>query len=49
MYTKEKKLVLTRQVALTKKCYDLLRKEKKTQGISMAKIVCNLIIKNFLK
>lgn len=47
MYEAEKELKLEKQVGLTKEVYELLRKEKGKQKISMAKIVCNLIIKEY--
>jgi len=36
-----------RSVWITKSEYLLLREQKKKQGISMAKIVCNLIIEKY--
>lgn len=45
MYKKDEKLDLKKMVWVTEECYKLLRKEKRKQKISMAKIVCNLIIK----
>lgn len=36
-----------RSIWLTKEAFKLLRKEKKKQGISMAKIICNLIIEKY--
>ena len=38
-----------RTIWLTKKAYNLLRKEKREQKISMAKVLDNLIIKNYEK
>ena len=49
MYEKEEKLIFHKQVALTKKVYDILRKEKRRQKISMAKIVCNLVLEKYEK
>lgn len=46
-YNKEDKLELPRKVYVTKEVYELLRKQKTKQKISMAKIVCNLIIENY--
>jgi hypothetical protein len=46
-YSKEEKLLLTKQVALTKDVYNILRKQKIKQKISLAKIVCNLIIEKY--
>lgn len=47
MYNKDEKLELSKQIAVTEKCYSILRKEKKNQKISMAKIVCNLILEKY--
>jgi hypothetical protein len=49
MYTKEEKLKLAKKVFITDKVYDILREEKKNQKISMAKIVCNLILEKYEK
>ena len=46
-YTKEEKLNLEKQVRVTKKVYNLLREQKREQKISMAKIICNLVIKKY--
>jgi len=46
-YKKMENLILGKRVGLTKEVYSILRKEKKTQKISMAKIVCNLIIEKY--
>ena len=46
-YNKEDRLELTKQVRITEEAYKILREEKKKQGISMAKIICNLIISKF--
>ncbi|MDA3840264.1 MAG: hypothetical protein PF572_04190 [Patescibacteria group bacterium] len=46
-YSNEEKLVITKLVGITKDVYDVLRKEKRKQKISMAKIVCNLILDKF--
>ena len=42
-YQKEQKLNLEKRLYITQAEYNLLREQKKKQGISMAKIVCNLI------
>ena len=47
MYKREEKLKIFKRVGITKEVYEILRKEKKKQGISMAKIICNLIISKF--
>jgi len=46
-YSKEEKLILFRPVWITKEEFKILRKEKEKQGISMAKIICNLIRENY--
>lgn len=46
-YSKEERLVLTKLVGITKETYNVLRKEKRKQKISMAKIVCNIILEKF--
>ena len=46
-YSKEEKLNLTKKIFITKEVYEILRKEKSKQKISMAKIVCNLIISQY--
>ena len=43
-YTKEEKLKLTKKVYITEEVYNILREQKKEQEISLAKIVCNLIL-----
>lgn len=45
----EKQLELVGKVYLTEEAYVLLREQKDTQGISMAKIVCNLITDKYGK
>lgn len=47
MYSKEEKLKLAKKVFITNEVYKILRLEKKKQGISMAKIVCNLILEKY--
>ncbi len=49
LYSREEKLVLTKQIAVTQKVHDLLVAESKKQKISMAKIVCNLVLENYEK
>ena len=49
MYEKKEKLKLEKQIAVTKEIYDVLRKEKRKQKISMAKIVCNLVLEKYEK
>jgi len=49
MYKKEEKLTLNKQVRITKEAWLILKEEKKKQKISMAKIICNLILEKFNK
>lgn len=46
-YKKEENLKLEKQVRITKDVYKILRKQKQEQKISMAKIICNLIIEKY--
>ncbi len=46
-YKREEELKLTEKVFITKEIKSILRKQKTKQGISMAKIVCNLIIAKY--
>ena len=46
---REPELDQYRSIWLTKEGYTLLRKEKRKQKISMAKIICNLILKEYGK
>lgn len=46
---KKEKLELIEKVYLTEEAYVLLREQKEKQDISMAKIVCNLIIEKYGK
>ena len=48
-YKKREKLDLNCKVYITEECKDLLRMEKNKQRISMAKIVCNLIKKEYMR
>lgn len=48
-YTKEERLNLEKQVRVTKEVYEILRKQKREQKISLAKIVCNLVIEKYNK
>lgn len=47
MYDRKEKLILEKKVYITKEVYSLLRKQKRKQKISMAKLVCNLIIEKY--
>jgi hypothetical protein len=49
IYSKEEKLKLVKQIAVTKEVYNILRKQKQKQKISLAKIVCNLVIEKYAK
>ena len=46
-YKIDEELKLEKRVYITKKVKAILRKQRAKQGISMAKIVCNLIIKEY--
>jgi hypothetical protein len=46
-YSNEEQLILDKQVAITAEVYKILKRQKHKQKISMAKIVCNLIIKTY--
>ena len=47
MYKKEEKLKLFKPVWITEKEFKTLRKQKRIQKISMAKIICNLITEKY--
>lgn len=47
MYSKEEQLEIYRRIGITKKVYGILREQKKKQKISMAKIICNLVIEKY--
>lgn len=49
MYTREEELEIAARIGVTKEVYDILRKEKTKQQISLAKIVCNLILEKYGK
>jgi len=49
MHEKEEELVMHKRVGVTKEVYNILRKLKKQDGISMAKIVCNAILEKYSK
>jgi len=49
MYKQGKRLKLSKLVAVTEKVHKLLRTEKKKQNLSMAKIVCNLVLEAYGK
>ena len=48
-YTKEERLDLQRRVAITVRVHELLREASKQEGVSMAKIVCNLVLEKYDK
>lgn len=47
MYSREEKLLLKKKVYLTSEVFKILRKQRVKQKISMAKIVCNLILEKY--
>jgi len=47
MYSKEEELILDEKVYITKEVKYILRQQKRKQKISMAKIVCNLILEKY--
>jgi hypothetical protein len=47
MYDREINLDLTARIGVTKEVYQLLRQERRKQKISMAKIICNLILEKY--
>ncbi len=49
MYTREEKLKIHQRIGVTKQVYQILRREKQKHRISMAKIVCNLVLQNLNK
>ena len=48
-YKKTEKLVLKKKIRITEEAWKVLKEEKKKQGISMAKIVSNLILDKYNK
>ena len=40
-------LQLPKKIYLTNEAYNILRKEKSKQGLSMARITCNLILEKY--
>lgn len=44
MHEKEEELKIHQRVGVTKEVYRILRKRKTRLGISMSKIVCNLVL-----
>lgn len=47
MYTREEELEIYARIGVTEEAYDLLRKEKKNQKLSLAKIASQLIIEKY--
>ena len=47
VYQEEEKLELKYKIGVTEKVYLILRKLKKEKKISMAKIICNLILEKY--
>lgn len=45
-YKREEKLILTNRIGVTKEVYGLLRKRKRKTKISMAKYICNLVLRD---
>lgn len=49
MYKREEQLEIHRRIGVTKDVYDVLRKQKRKTKLSMAKLICNLILKTYGK
>lgn len=49
MYTREEQLNIYRRIGITKDVYDVLRKQKRKVKLSMAKLICNLVLKTYGK
>jgi hypothetical protein len=48
MYQKEQQLNLgDKPIRVTKEVYDILRKKKRETKLSMAKLVCNLVLEKY--
>lgn len=47
MYANEERLDLTNRIGVTKAIYEILKVQKKKLKISMAKIVCNLVLEKY--
>lgn len=45
-YKREEKLNFSNRIGVTKLVYDILRKRKKMTKISMAKYICNLVLRD---
>lgn len=46
-YKREEKLNIYRRIGVTKPVYAALRKQKKKVKLSMAKLICNLVLKTY--
>lgn len=46
-YTREEKLKLKKKIYVTEKVYIILKKQKRIQKLSMAKLICNDIIEKY--
>jgi len=49
MYKREEELKIHRRIGVTKEVYDVLRKQKRKTKFSMAKLICNLVLKFYGK
>jgi len=47
LYDEKERLEIKRLIGVTDKVYKILREQKKRQGISMAKIICNLVLEKY--
>jgi hypothetical protein len=47
MYTREEQLEIFARVGITEEAYDLLRKDKKKQKLSLAKLASTIIINHY--
>jgi len=47
MYKREEQLNIYRRIGVTKDVYDVLRKQKRKIKLSMAKLICNLVLKTY--
>lgn len=46
-YSKEERLILGKKIGVTDEVYNILKKQKKHQKKSMAKIVCELVLNEY--
>ena len=47
MYTREEELDIYRRIGVTKDVYEILRKQKRKTKLSMAKLICNLVLQKY--